>query len=253
LLPDPHARFTTAAGALLLALAFQLPILRILEEPRTHHIPVKEALTGLKRFFQTHTSMSSALILDFGVVLFGSATAIVPFLNSTENMPAAVGFLRAAPSIGVIIATLIALALPGIRNWQRGLFIATFGFGICHLVLAVSSHWLFSAVLLIGSGIFDGISLSIREVILQIDTPGPLKGRVYSINSFLVNASDDLGEWESGVAARHLGLRQAIALGATLTLGLSLSFARWSSRLNKNRSQSQWDRPRTSSPLQVSN
>ena len=117
-----------------------------------------------------------------------------------------------------MLGTILVLRKPLTGDWKKWLFIATFGFGLSHFLLSLSPLLIISYLLLIVAGLFDAVSLSVREVLLQVETPQRIKGRVYSLNNFLVNASDELSEWESGVAAYGFGLKRSLQLGAGVTM-----------------------------------
>ncbi len=98
------------------------------------------------------------------------------------------------------------------------MLIAVTGFGIATLVFALSSSFWLSMLALALSGVFDGISVVVRQYLLQSVPPNHIRGRVLSVNSIFVSASNEIGAFESGVAAKYLGLRNSVLAGACLTL-----------------------------------
>ncbi|GEM_PF-2950719 len=186
-------------------------------------------LRGLVQFLQSNFSLHSSLLLDFFIVLFAGAASLLPFLHIGRDSAADIGILKSALPAGVIFGTWIRMQRPSLDGWMEKLLIATLGYGFCHLLLAESSSFYFSYIVLFGAGIFDALSLAVRECILQIDTPPAFKGRLYSLNNFLVNASDELSEWESGVAARLVGVRSAIRISGFVALFGAGVFA-WKAR-----------------------
>ncbi|MGZ3693317.1 MAG: MFS transporter [Bdellovibrionota bacterium] len=216
--------YLSAAISIALAFACQQPLLR-----RAGSAPVVAPTWGnsfadLKQYFTANRRMSAVLLLDFVVVFFAGASAILPYLHNSQNNPLEVGLLRAGLPLGVILGTLWVLKKPPTKNPARSLFIATMGFSLFHFLLAGSYHVYLSFALLVAAGFFDGLSLSVREVLLQVESPAHLKGRIYSINNLLVNASDELSEWESGFAAHQFGLRPTLLLGAVVPAIASLFF-----------------------------
>lgn len=189
---------------------------------------------GLIQFLQSNFRLHSSLLLDFFIVLFASAASLLPFLHPGRDSSADIGILKSALPAGVIFGTWIRLQKPSLERWAQKLLIATLGYGFCHLLLAESSSFYFSYVLLFGAGIFDALSLAVRECILQLETPAQFKGRVYALNNFLVNASDELSEWESGVAAHFFGVRSAIRIsGIVALLGANVFF--WKTKQQQQR------------------
>ncbi|MBL7543653.1 MAG: MFS transporter [Bdellovibrionaceae bacterium] len=179
-----------------------------------NHSSPQSLLPFLKNNFKLHAS----LLLDFFIVLFAGAASLLPFLHDGQNSTIDIGILKSALPAGIIFGTWIRLQKNARDRWAEKLFLATFGYGICHLFLAESPSLHLSYILLFGAGIFDAISLTVRECILQLETPAILKGRVYALNNFLVNASDELSEWESGLAAHWLGVRTAIRFSGLIAI-----------------------------------
>jgi hypothetical protein len=173
---------------------------------------------SLIQFLKGNFKLHSSLTLDFFIVLFAGAASLLPFLHEGYSSSSDIGILKSALPAGVIFGTWMRLQKNPLEGWGEKLFIATAGYGLCHFFLADSSSFYFSYVLLFGAGIFDALSLTIRESILQLETPPAFKGRVYALNNFLVNASDELSEWESGLAAHIFGIRSAIRISGGVAL-----------------------------------
>ena len=104
------------------------------------------------------------------------------------------------------------------RGQGKKLLISVAGFGICIIVFALSKIFWISFAVLIFSGILDGISVVIRGTILQLKTPDHMRGRVMSVNSMFINSSNELGQFESGVAAKLLGVVPSVVFGGCMTL-----------------------------------
>jgi len=158
-------------------------------------------------------------------VLFGGAVAMVPVYakDVLHITPIGFGWLNAAGDIGSILIVVLLTLFPLRRHQGRVLLYAVGGFGLCIIVFGLSRlFWLSFAALLI-SGIMDGVSVVIRGTILQIKTPNELRGRVMSVNSMFINSSNELGQFESGVAARLLGLVPSVVFGGCMTIAVVIS------------------------------
>ncbi len=174
---------------------------------------------GLQYVFKTK-ELLGALSLDLFAVLFGGAVAMIPvFAKDILNVgPVGFGWLNAASDIGSAII-IITLTLYPIRTKQgRKLLFAVAGFGICIITFALSKiFWLSFGVLML-SGLLDGISVVTRGTILQLKTPENMRGRVMSVNSMFINSSNELGQFESGVAAKLLGVIPSVVFGGCMTI-----------------------------------
>ncbi|HDZ14623.1 hypothetical protein LCGC14_0928000 [marine sediment metagenome] len=182
--------------------------------------PVLESLKeGLKFVFGTKAILG-ALTLDMIAVLFGGAVALLPIFAQEVLHVGAEGFgiLRAAPAVGAALMMFGSTRFPLHKNAGKKLLFAVFGFGICIIVFGLStSFWLSVAALFISGGV-DGISMIIRQTILQLKTPDHMRGRVASVNSMFVGSSNELGAFESGVTAKLMGTVTAVVFGGTMTL-----------------------------------
>jgi MFS family permease len=176
---------------------------------------------GLQFVFRSKEVLG-ALSLDLFAVLFGGAVAMIPVFarDVLKAGPIGFGWLNAASDIGSIIIIVILTLFPMQRNQGRKLLFAVGGFGICIIIFALSRiFWLSFAVLLL-SGILDGISVVVRGTILQLKTPDNMRGRVMSVNSMFINSSNELGQFESGVAAKLLGVVPSVVFGGCMTLAV---------------------------------
>jgi MFS family permease len=174
---------------------------------------------GLRFVFRTKEVLG-ALSLDLFAVLFGGAVAMVPvFARDILHVGArGFGFLNAASDIGSI-SIVILLTLSPLRKQQgRKLMFAVAGFGLCIIGFALSKWFVVSFLLLMLSGMLDGISVVVRGTILQLRTPDHIRGRVMSVNSMFINSSNELGQFESGVAAKLMGVIPSVVFGGCMTL-----------------------------------
>ncbi|MEO7209945.1 MAG: MFS transporter, partial [Chitinophagaceae bacterium] len=128
------------------------------------------------------------------------------------------GWLNAATDLGSICSVILLTIAPMQAKQGRKLFFAVAGFGICVIIFAFSrSFWLSFGALVIG-GMLDGISVVVRGTIMQLKTPDNMRGRVLSVNSMFINSSNELGQFESGVAAKLFGVVPSVIFGGCLTL-----------------------------------
>ncbi len=182
--------------------------------------PVFQSLReGLNFVFKTR-SVLGALTLDMIAVLFGGAVALLPiYAQDILNVGSeGFGILRAAPAVGAAITMLGSTRFPLHKNAGKKLLLAVFGFGICMIVFGLSTYFWLSVIALFLSGAVDGVSMIIRQTILQLKTPDNMRGRVASVNSMFVGSSNELGAFESGVTAKLMGTVTAVVFGGTMTL-----------------------------------
>ena len=182
--------------------------------------PVFQSLKeGLNFVFKTRAVLG-ALTLDMIAVLFGGAVALLPIFAQDILHVGSEGFgvLRAAPAVGAAITMLGSTRFPLHKNAGKKLLIAVFGFGLCMIVFGLSTYFWLSVIALFLSGAVDGVSMIIRQTILQLKTPDNMRGRVASVNSMFVGSSNELGAFESGVTAKLMGTVAAVVFGGTMTL-----------------------------------
>jgi len=174
---------------------------------------------GLKFVFR-NKAILGALTLDMIAVLFGGAVALLPIFaqDILKVGPEGFGVLRAAPAVGAFITMLITAYIPISKNAGMKLLVAVFSFGVCIIVFGLSSIFWISVGALFFSGVTDGVSMVIRQTILQLKTPDHMRGRVASVNSMFVGSSNELGAFESGLTAKLMGTVTAVVFGGTMTL-----------------------------------
>jgi MFS family permease len=132
--------------------------------------------------------------------------------------PIGFGWLNAASDMGAIIIIFIITLFPANRGQGKKLLLAVAGFGICIIVFALSKIFWLSFTMLLLSGVLDGFSMIVRGTIVQLKTPDHMRGRVMSVNSMFVNSSNELGQFESGVAAKAMGVIPSVVFGGAMTL-----------------------------------
>ncbi|MDX2127906.1 MAG: MFS transporter [Chloroherpetonaceae bacterium] len=173
----------------------------------------------------------SAISLDLFAVLFGGAVALLPiFATDILNVGAeGLGILRASPAIGAVVMAFWMAHHPPKENAGKILLLAVAGFGLSMIGFALSSIFLLSCFLLLLSGAFDEISVVIRSTVLQLSTPDHMRGRVSAVNNIFIGSSNEIGAFESGVAARLMGVIPSVIFGGGMTLFVVLVTA-WKSK-----------------------
>ncbi|MFD2574409.1 MFS transporter [Spirosoma soli] len=174
---------------------------------------------GFRFVFKTQIVLY-AISLDLFSVLFGGVVAILPvFAEDILKVGAeGLGFLRAAPSVGAVLTLAVMTKYPPIDNAWRNMLLAVAGFGVATIVFAVSTNFYLSLVMLALTGAFDSVSVIIRQTIMQIFPPDHMRGRVAAVNGIFVSSSNEIGAFESGLAARLFGTVPSVLLGGIVTL-----------------------------------
>ncbi|HNW97329.1 MAG TPA: MFS transporter [Bacteroidales bacterium] len=193
------------------------------------------SLTEGIRFVFKNQIILGALSLDMLAVLFGGAVAMLPvFAAEVLHVgPQGLGFLRAAPAAGAVIMSFFLAYNPPVRNSGKKLFISVAGFGLCIIFFAISKNFYLSLLLLAMSGMFDNVSVIIRHTIMQLYTPNNMRGRVAAVNSIFIGSSNEIGSFESGLAARIMGLIPSVIFGGSMTLIITATAAKVAPLLRK--------------------
>ena len=190
-------------------------------------LPVFESMKGGLRFVWNEPVLLGAMTLDLFSVLFGGATALLPIFAAMLHVgPEGLGILRAAPAIGSISVGVFFAHRPPLRRAGPALLTCVALFGVFMIGFALSRTFYLSFAFLLFSGMADGVSVVIRGVLMQTRAPGHLLGRVSSVSQMFIGASNELGAFESGVAARLLGAVPSVVLGGTITL-LVVALTAW--------------------------
>ena len=206
----------------LLIITGLLLLSKIKEKPPKMNVEKKtlEAVAeGLRFVFKTKEVLG-ALTLDLFAVLFGGAVALVPVYakDILHVGPIGFGWLNAAADIGAITMVLALTVNPMKKKQGIKLLIAVAGFGISIIVFGLSTYYWLSFIALLAGGVFDGVSVVVRGNIMQLKTPDELRGRVMSVNSMFINSSNEIGQFESGVAAKLMGVIPSVVFGGCMTL-----------------------------------
>ncbi len=174
---------------------------------------------GLRFVFKTK-ELLGAMSMDMFAVLFGGAVAMVPVYARDILKIGSIGYgwLNAASDIGSVCIVILLTVSPMRKKQGRKLLFAVAGFGVCIIAFAFSRWFLLSFFALMISGMLDGVSVVVRGTIMQLKTPDYMRGRVMSVSSMFVNSSNELGQFESGVAAGLMGVVPSVAFGGCMTL-----------------------------------
>jgi len=222
------AMFCLAASAALLTI-------KIKEPPPTPHAPILSSISEGLRFVYCNQIMLAAMSLDMFAVLFGGAVAMLPaFVHDIfHHGPEGLGILRAAPAIGAVASGLVLARFPINLHAGHWLLVAVAGFGLSIISFALSTQFFLAGAFLLLSGVCDGVSVVTRTTILQLATPNAMRGRVSAINGIFIGSSNELGAFESGLAARLLGLVPSVIFGGIMTLLVVAATARLAPKLRR--------------------
>ena len=213
----------SVATLLFLGAAITLLSLKVKEPPANNDTPpVFTSIGDGLRFVFSNQIIFGAQMLDMFAVLFGGAVAMLPaFIHDIYHYgPEGLGILRAAPATGGILMGVYLTRHPINLHAGRWLLSAVAGFGLCIICFALTTQFWLAAFLLLLSGIFDGVSVVLRNTIMQLVTPDAMRGRVSAINGIFIGSSNELGAFESGFMARLMGLVPSVIFGGLMTLGV---------------------------------
>lgn len=206
--------------ALLVTCFILLSFLSARSFPKMATSNLKDSLTEGFKFIWKTKIVLWAISLDLVSVLFGGVIALLPiFAEDILKVGAeGLGILRAAPSIGALLTMLILTRYPPVQHAWRNMLLAVAGFGIFTLLFAFSNMMWLSVFALAMTGACDSISVVIRQTILQVFPPENMRGRVAAVNGMFVSSSNELGAFESGLAAKYMGAIYASVLGGVVTM-----------------------------------
>jgi MFS family permease len=172
------------------------------------------------RFVLRNQVIVGSMALDLFAVLFGGAIAMLPIFASDILKVGAkgLGFLNAAPSVGALLIALWSTHHPPIRHAGRNMLISVAGFGVAIIVFALSRNFMLSLFALFLAGVFDGVSVVVRRSVLRLLSPENMRGRIASVSWIFIGASNEIGAFESGIAASLLGTVRSVWLGGVVTL-----------------------------------
>jgi len=215
-----HGTFYVVMAYVLLAAYFVYTIEKKPIIQSKANVKAWESVKDGLRFVYRHKVLLGAISLDLFAVLFGGAVALIPeFADRVLNVgPIGFGWLNAAIDIGSVLMIITLTIIPFKQKQGNILLFAVFGFGLCIIAFGFSNiYWMSFAALLI-AGMLDGISVLIRGTIFQLTTPDDMRGRVSAVNSMFINSSNELGQFESGFAARMMGTVPSVFFGGCMTI-----------------------------------
>jgi len=191
-------------------------------------VSLNSLLEGLRFVFRRRTILG-AISLDLFAVLFGGATALLPAYASDilQVGPDGLGLLRAAPGVGAAVVALVLAWRPLTRRVGPAMFWGVALFGLSTVVFGISTSFVASLVSLSILGAADMVSVYIRHLLVQLETPDEIRGRVSAVSAVFIGASNELGEFESGVTAAWWGLRPAVVVGGVASVTIAGLWARW--------------------------
>jgi MFS family permease len=216
---------STTFLVILIMLSISFACIFFLKKHPPQYIPKENIYDSLSRgikFVFNSKMMLGAMSLDLFSVFFGGAVALIPVLAKEVLHLGAeeFGLMRAAPALGAVLTMLMMTKYPPMNRPWRNLLIAVTGFGVSIIGYGLSRNFYLTLVFLFAEGAFDSVSVIIRSTIMQLLTPDEMRGRVSAVNSMFIGSSNELGAFESGVAARLLGTVQAIVFGGGVTLAV---------------------------------
>jgi MFS family permease len=210
-------------------------VLTLALRPLRRQEPVEADASGWARFLEglsfvrAHRPVLGAISLDMMAVLLGGATALLPIVAAEilHTGPWGLGVLRSAPALGALGMSLWLARHPLQGGVGRSMFIAVAIFGLATIAFGLSRSLWLSVLILALLGAADMVSMVFRQAYVQLETPDAMRGRVSAVNALFIGASNQLGEFESGLTAEWFGLVPAIVLGGMGTLLTAGLWWRW--------------------------
>jgi MFS family permease len=199
-------------------------MIRLLQPAAPRGAATPGDLFGGVRFIRNHPTILGTLSLDLFAVLFGGVVALLPIYarDILQTGPWGLGILRAAPAVGALVTTAVLARQPIARRVGMRMFQAVIVFGVATVAFSLS-HWMWlSVVALAVLGAADTVSVVIRSSLVQLATPNEMRGRVGAVNFLFINASNNLGQFESGVTAALFGAMPAALIGGVGTIAIAL-------------------------------
>lgn len=224
------------SGALSLVSMAALSMLVVRNRPRkTRESILQESLFVGIRFVFSHRLLLGLLSLDLFAVLLGGATALLPaYARDILNVgPGGLGILRSAPAAGAAVVAIVLAHSPIKRSAGLAMLSCVGVFGLATIAFGLSRNLLLSLLALCVLGAANMVSVVVRHTLVQISTPDAMRGRVSAVNALFIGASNELGEFESGLAAAWFGLVPAVVMGGVGTVLVVVLWAFWFPELRK--------------------
>jgi len=192
-------------------------------------------ITAGLRFVFNHQIILSTITLDLFAVLFGGAVALLPvFAKDILHVGAfEFGLLKASMGLGAVSVALLLAYNPIRKNAGIKLFWAVAGFGMAMIIFGLSTYFWLSLIILLFAGMMDGVSVVIRGTLMQLHTPNEMKGRVSAVNNIFIGSSNEIGAFESGLAAKFLGVVNSVVIGGIISIVVVIAMALKSEKLRK--------------------
>jgi MFS family permease len=234
LVSGPRAAYATSLALLTLAVVLMSTMKPVRTAAPVRAFRLGDVLEGL-RFVIRRRTVLGAISLDLFAVLFGGATAMMPIYASDvlHVSPVGYGFLRSAPGVGAASMALLLAFSPLTRHVGRWMFSGVALFGCATIVFGLSRIYWISLAALFFIGLGDMVSVFVRQILVQLETPDAIRGRVSAVSSMFIGASNELGEFESGLAARAFGLVPSVLLGGIATLLVVLGYLKFFPELRR--------------------
>ena len=220
---SPAPVYASAAAAYLLAVALLSAIrVKMAARQRLEH-SADVILEGL-RYIWRRKLILGCMSLDLFAVLLGGAVALLPVYSSEilHTGPYGLGMLRAAPGLGAVLVAILLAHRPLDRKAGPKMLFCILGFGVFTIVFGLSHSLVLSLIALMLTGAFDMVSVIVRSTLVQLATPDEMRGRVSSVNMLFIGASNEFGQFESGLTAQWLGAVPAVVLGGAGTIAVVL-------------------------------
>jgi predicted MFS family arabinose efflux permease len=197
-------------------------------------VTLRSLLSGLT-FVRSKPTVLGAISLDLFAVLFGGATALLPIYarDILHTTSVGLGVLRTAPGIGAAACALVLSLTPLERHVGRWLFAGVIVFGAATVVFGLSTNIVVSIIALMLLGAGDMVSVYLRHLLVQLETPDEIRGRVSAVNAVFIGASNELGEFESGITAAWFGTVRAVVFGGVATMAVAAAWAWWFPQLRR--------------------
>lgn len=215
----PEIVYCSVVTMLLLSVLLMLSVKNITTAAKSDVPQQRNLLEGF-RFVRSRPIILGAISLDLFAVLFGGTTALLPaYANDVLHVgPAELGLLRTAMAVGSVMTAILLAFYPIQRRVGRWMFDGVALFGVATILFALSKAFYLSLAALFMMGAGDMVSVYVRHMLVQLETPDAIRGRVSAVNSLFIGASNELGEFESGITAAWLGLVPAAIVGGVATL-----------------------------------
>jgi MFS family permease len=227
-LAGPHVVYMTVAVLAAIAVVLMFRVRAGGRANATHEAASLATLLSGLRFVRSKPVVLGAISLDLFAVLLGGATALLPLFASDilHVGPSGLGLLRTAPGVGASLCALVLAFSPIAHNVGRWMFGGVAAFGIATILFGLSTNFMLSLIALTVLGAADMVSVYVRHLLVQLETPDAIRGRVSAVSAVFIGASNELGDFESGLTARWWGAVRAVVIGGIATLAVTAFWIR---------------------------